>query len=103
MNYIKNEFSATDGNEITGYTLAQLMEGKSYEQSHRMGCGTTLIHVQVIHNSNLSDLYWFLDSSELEDANGEPIRLSSYLQKANSFKEIENVIGMFNDSCENCW
>lgn len=101
--YIKNEFSATDGAEIASYTIAQLMEGKSYEQGHRMGGGTTITHVQVIHNSNLTALYRFLDSSELEDDNGKPVRLSSYLQKANSFKDVEAVIYTFNESCENYW
>lgn len=101
--YIKNEFSATDGEEIASYTIAQLMEGKSYEQGHRMGAGTTRIHVQVIHDSNLVALYRFLDSAELEDDDGEPVRLSSYLQKANSFENIEEVIFAFNESCENYW
>ena len=101
--YLKNEFSGTDGDEITGYTIAQLMEGKSFNQSHRMGGGTTVTHVQVIHNSNLTALYRFLDSSELRDDNGEPIQLSLYLKKANSYKDIENVICVFNESCENYW
>lgn len=102
-NYLKYDFSGTDGEEIVNRTISKLMKGMSYKQSHHMGTGTTLTHVQFIHNKNLTDLYRFLDSVELEDDDGEPSRLSQRLQKANSFEDIQNIILKFNESCENYW
>lgn len=101
--YLKNDFGGTDGEEILGYTIAQLMNGKSYQQSQRMGAGTIRTHVQVIHNTNLAALYRFLDSAGLENNNGEQVCLSQYLQKANSFQDIVDVICTFNEACDNYW
>lgn len=102
-NYIECEFSTTDRAETVNCSIAGLMEGRVFMQSHRMGCGTTRHHVQVIHDTNLSVLYKLLDSAEFLDEDDEPISLSSYLKEAESLEEIEDIIDAFNESRENSW
>ena len=103
LDYLKAEFRGTDAEEIANYTVLQLIEGVSYQQSHRMGCGATTTYVQVIHESNLGVLYRLLDSAEIEDEDGKRLRLSSYLKTAECREDIEEVIMAFNESCDNCW
>lgn len=103
LEYIREEFSATDGASIIGYTVDQLMKGASYEQGHRQGTETTTFDVRVIHNTNLSFLYNFLDTIEFEDDDEIDMPLSYYLREAKSVDDIENVVCLFNDSCENYW
>ena len=101
--YMEADFRGTDAEEILNYTVPQLLEGQTYEQSQRMGSGTVTTHVQVFHSSNLRLLYRLLDSVEIDDEDGERLFLSSYLKNAEDPEDIEEVISVFNEARENYW
>lgn len=100
--YLRDDFGATDGAEIVNYPLERLLEGVEYEAERRMGCGTDVVHCQAFHGE-LRRFYRILDQAEVFHVNGEPLKLSRYLQRAKTEAEIKKIVDAYNAAWENVW
>lgn len=60
--------------------------------------GTTISegHIQLVHGNNLYILYRFLDYAKVTDRNGNAVRLSEVIQKANNLEKVSYIIEIFN-------
>ena len=94
LEYIRNEYSGTDGEIITTYSVEELMRGQCYQQKSRMGCHESDMHIVLVHDKNLPILFRFIDSTRQED--GERIVLSGHLKMAKTEEEVKKVIEIYN-------
>ena len=101
--YIRNEFECSAADIVTTYSVSNLVAGKTYPIEHRMGTIISEGHIQLVHGNNLYILYRFLDYAKVTDRNGNAVRLSEVIQKANNPEKVSYIIEIFNDSQENYW
>ena len=69
----------------------------------RMGSEKTREDIMLIHDSNVEELFRYLDRAFTTNKKGDRVFLSDYIKKANSIDQIEQIVDIYNDSWQNYW
>ena len=98
MTYLSLNFKDSSDLDISRYTFEQFMEGVQITYDRNAETDTSFLYIRMFSgNSNLDELYAFLDSVNFTDAKGEG-SLSEYLKNAKTLRDVEDVIGAFNET-----
>jgi len=103
LEYIKNEYTATNAEEVTKYSLEELIEGQVYKIDHRQGMHQSEVRIVLVHSTNLILLFNALKKVEIEDEDGETVNLSAYMRDAESSEDIQEIIDIYNESFDCYW
>lgn len=99
IEYIMDEYSATAQAEVLGFSVNELLEGRTYEADNRMGAANKKWYIRLIHNRTLPSLFRLLEDIILEDGSS----LREIFSDVTSKEDIEDIIDCYNESQENVW
>jgi len=103
LEYIKNEYTATSAEEVTRYSLKELIEGQVYKIYHRQGMQQSEVKIVLVHSTNLNILFNALKEVEIEDEDGDNVNLSVYIKNAESADDIQEIIDIYNEFFDYYW
>lgn len=103
LKYIKQEYEGTVGEVVAAYSITDLLKGQKYGMEQRQGTRTVYMHILLVHGTNLERLYKFLDSTKVEDMEGNRLFLFNYIKACETPDEISEIISTFNDFQDNYW
>lgn len=101
--YLDLEYSGTGNWEIATMSLDELMQGVSYEYEHRQGTSISKMALRLVHDINIEQLFSCLNEAEIYDDDDERVYLGTYMREASTEDEIDDIVGMYNESWDNFW
>ena len=101
--YLDSEFGGTDNWKIASMSIDELMQGVPYDNGHRQGTSKSKMALLLVHDTNIEQLFSYLNEAEIYDDDDERVHLGTYMRDAKTEDEIEDIINMYNESWDSVW